>query len=99
MLKKYRRANARVGQAIGAACEPLECRRLLAIPGDIDPTFSGDGMQTIDVNGIDQGTAVAVQSDEKTIVVGSTLESTYQFGVARLNIDGSLDATFDGDGR
>ncbi len=43
-----------------------------AAPGDLDPTFSGDGKQTTSFGGRDNdaGLAAAVQPDGKTVAVG-----------------------------
>ncbi len=74
--------------------------------GSPDLRFSQDGRTTIDFGPTtaESGAAdVAVQPDGKIIVVGfvrfkgSTSWSS-QFAVVRLNVDGSLDTTFSGDG-
>ena len=67
-----------------------------AAPGDLDPTFSGDGLQTTDFDGGGGGADVAVQADGKIVVVGS---AGGDFAVGRYNRDGSLDPTFSGDGK
>jgi uncharacterized delta-60 repeat protein len=51
-----------------------------------------------DFGGVDHGIAVGIQTDGKIVVAGST-SSNNDFAVARLNTDGSLDATFDTDGK
>ena len=73
--------------------EPLEGRLLLA--ADVDPTF---GIQvTTDFNlGQDIARAMTLQPDGKIVLVG---ESSGDFGISRYNPDGSLDTSFDGDGR
>jgi uncharacterized delta-60 repeat protein len=65
-----------------------------AAPGDLDPTFGGDGLVTTDFGGTDPARAVAVQSDGKIVVVGGSGD----FALARYNQDGSLDTGFGGDG-
>jgi uncharacterized delta-60 repeat protein len=77
-----------------------------AAPGDLDPTFSGDGKQTTDFRfGVSEATATARQPDGKIIAVGSVLRRTsgdsslWDFAVARFNQDGTLDTSFSGDGR
>jgi uncharacterized delta-60 repeat protein len=70
--------------------------------GQADPTFSGDGFATADlsVNGTDQGEKVLIQPDGKIILVGSAfLGGDWDFAAARFNTDGTLDATFSGDGK
>jgi uncharacterized delta-60 repeat protein len=70
-----------------------------AAPGDLDPTFSGDGLQTTDFgSGPSEATAVARQADGKIVAVGSGAGGL-QFAVARYNTDGSLDSSFSDDGR
>jgi uncharacterized delta-60 repeat protein len=68
--------------------------------GSLDTTFSGDGMLTVDfAGGIDYGYAVALQEDGKILMAGSSKGINYNYALARCNADGSLDATFDGDGK
>jgi uncharacterized delta-60 repeat protein len=67
-----------------------------AVPGDLDPTFSGDGRQTTDFGGGGGGAqGVAVQDDGKIVAAGG---SEGHFALARFLSDGSLDASFAGDG-
>jgi uncharacterized delta-60 repeat protein len=68
-----------------------------AAPGDLDTTFDGDGLVTTDFNGSDIAREVAIQADGKIIAVGE--DGTSDFALARYNTDGSLDTTFDGDGK
>ena len=75
-----------------------------AAPGDLDTTFSTDGKVTgtFDGSGISAVHDVAIQQDGKILVVGLTTSGTSgteDFGLARYNTDGSLDTSFDGDGR
>jgi uncharacterized delta-60 repeat protein len=58
--------------------------------GALDPTFDGDGTATIDFAAV-LVTGAALQPDGKIVVSGS---SAGRFAVARLNPDGSPDATF-----
>jgi uncharacterized delta-60 repeat protein len=77
--------------------------------GQLDPSFSGDGMTTTDFRGDDdRAYGTAVQANGKIVVVGmaqSSIDGVQRdFALARYNTDGSLDATFgpgglDGDGR
>jgi uncharacterized delta-60 repeat protein len=72
--------------------------------GRLDPTFSGDGKVRINfgVGRQDGANDLVIQSDGKIVVVGSTADansSNSNFALARLNPNGSLDATFSGDGR
>lgn len=71
--------------------------------GSLDTSFSFDGRTTVsfaDSTGFDQCTALALQSDGKIIVAGSTQASgdRQHFAIARFNADGSLDTTSFGAG-
>jgi uncharacterized delta-60 repeat protein len=76
--------------------------------GDLDTTFDGDGKVTTDFattefgGALDRAYSVAVQSDGKIVVAGNSLTGNgeqYNFALARYNANGSLDTTFDGDGK
>src|SRR4051794_3242389 len=71
-----------------------------AAPGDLDPTFSGDGKQTTAFGGGASGAStVAIQPDGKIVVAGNVLGSGgYRFALARFNPNGSLDRSFSHDG-
>jgi uncharacterized delta-60 repeat protein len=59
--------------------------------GALDTSFSGDGIQTLDVALFDSVAAVAVQPDRKIVAAG---RAGTGFTVVRLRADGSLDPTF-----
>ena len=69
------------------------------VDGSLDKSFSNDGKQTTAFGGNKNGTAaytVTIQSDGKIVAGGSA----YPFlAIARYNRDGSLDNTFDNDGK
>ena len=70
--------------------------------GTLDATFDGDGKATTDFNNrSDAAFAVALQPDGRIVVVGvsGTNNTDKDFAIARYNTDGSLDSSFDGDGR
>ena len=71
--------------------------------GSLDATFDGDGIAITDFGSMifEGATSVAIQSDGRIVAAGGTFQPRTQvdFAVARYNTDGSLDATFDGDGR
>jgi uncharacterized delta-60 repeat protein len=72
------------------------------LDGSLDPTFDGDGKLVTDFGGNDSGRKVAVQPDGKIVVVGQTSDagaSNADFALARYNPNGSLDTSFDGDGK
>jgi uncharacterized delta-60 repeat protein len=65
--------------------------------GTLDASFSGDGRVTTDfTTGFDGGFGVAVQADGKVVAVG---QARGVVGLARYNPEGTLDATFSGDGK
>ncbi|MBV5330793.1 MAG: hypothetical protein JZU65_24695, partial [Chlorobium sp.] len=62
--------------------------------------LSSGGIITTDLGGSDSGNSIVLQTDGKIVVAGeSTDDSDGGFGVVRYNVDGSLDTTFDGDGK
>jgi uncharacterized delta-60 repeat protein/uncharacterized repeat protein (TIGR01451 family) len=63
--------------------------------GFLDTSFSADGKTTIDLGHEDFANAVAILPDGKILIGG---DSGHDFGIARLNSDGSLDTSFNGDG-
>jgi uncharacterized delta-60 repeat protein len=65
--------------------------------GSLDSTFAGDGARGIDSGGSEAAFAVALQPDGKIVVAGYT-SLDVDGAVYRLNPDGSLDSSFDGDG-
>ena len=71
--------------------------------GSLDTSFSGDGKQTTNFGGTDDGaTGVAVQSDGKIVVVGGASGAGTggrDFAIARYNPNGTLDTSFSGDGK
>jgi uncharacterized delta-60 repeat protein len=67
--------------------------------GTLDPAFGAGGVVTFQFNGLrSKGEAIAIQPDGKILISGG-IQSNANFGVARLNPDGSLDATFGTGGR
>jgi len=75
-----------------------------AADGDLDPTFGTAGQVTTDFNhSTDIANAVAIQTDGKLVVVGTTYKnndySDEDFAVARYNSDGTLDNTFGNHGK
>jgi uncharacterized delta-60 repeat protein len=72
-----------------------------ATPGD---SFDGDGVVTTPISTdpnfhIDEARALVVQPDGKLVAGGWSLMPQTSFSLARYNPDGSLDTTFDGDGK
>jgi uncharacterized delta-60 repeat protein len=75
----------------------------VAAPGDLDPTFGGDGKVTTRFDGDAEGWAVAIQPDGKIVVAGNAPRTprslAQKFAVARYRTNGELDDTFGGDGK
>ena len=68
--------------------------------GSLDLSFSQDGMLTTDFSFYDEAFAILQQPDGKLIAVGYTNNGpNTDFALARYNTDGSLDPSFDGDGK
>lgn len=77
--------------------------------GTLDSSFDGDGLVATDFREIpgynyslDYSYSMALQSDGKIIVVGTRWPSHLtrdQLALARYNVDGSLDSSFDVDGK
>ncbi|TGD56957.1 T9SS type A sorting domain-containing protein [Flavobacterium humi] len=67
--------------------------------GSLDPSFNTTGILsiTMGVNSLNIK-CISVQSDGKIIASGYINSGTTTFAVARINSNGSLDTTFDGDG-
>jgi uncharacterized delta-60 repeat protein len=64
-------------------------------PGALDPAFGTAGKASVPAFGGDRS-AMALQPDGKIVMVGGTFAD---FVLARFNADGSLDTTFDADGK
>lgn len=73
----------------------------LTAGGSLDTSFGGDGIVTIDFdNDYDRACEVAVQPDGMIVVGGySDIGGDFDFSVARLLPNGSLDTDFAGDGQ
>jgi uncharacterized delta-60 repeat protein len=73
--------------------------------GSLDLSFDGDGKVVTDFGGLDRARAIALQPDGKIVAAGFTQvnfndnSGTSDFALARYNSNGSLDTTFDGDGK
>ena len=68
--------------------------------GTLDTSFDGDGKVFTSIGSIDLAYSVAIQSDDRIVVAGATYNgSNFDFAVIRYNTDGTLDTSFDGDGK
>lgn len=83
----------------GAAPSDFAAIRLNPADGSLDTTFGplADGKATVDFGGTpDAASAVAIQADDRILLAGT---NGVDFALARLNADGKIDTTFDGDGK
>ena len=69
--------------------------------GSLDTSFDSDGKVTTAIgSGNDYACSVAIQSDGKIVAAGySNNGSNDDFALVRYNTDGSLDTSFDSDGK
>lgn len=93
---------------VGSAFDPMTGNSDFAVArlnvdGTPDTTFNGDGQVLVPFNrlgttgGEDVATCVTLQADGKILVGGyaqTSLSGDYDFAVARLNFDGTLDDSF-----
>jgi uncharacterized delta-60 repeat protein len=66
--------------------------------GELDPTFSDDGIATASFSEEDSAYGVAIQPDGKIVAVG-TMAFGEAVAIARFTSGGALDATFSGNGK
>jgi uncharacterized delta-60 repeat protein len=81
-----------------AGTQAMTVTRLLP-NGSLDTTFDGDGTATIDFGSLDDPVGGAVVQPDGKIVVAGYTQADEAFAVARLNADGSQDATFGTSGK
>ncbi len=68
--------------------------------GSLDSSFNSDGKVTTAIGSDDLAKSVAIQSDGKIVVAGSSSNgSDNDFALIRYNTDGSLDSSFASDGK
>ncbi len=69
--------------------------------GTLDASFNGTGTNTLSFGvTFEESFDVALQSDGKIVTVGIAYNgSNYDMAIARLNANGTLDTSFDGDGK
>ena len=89
----------------GLLLAPQTSHMAVTAPSDLDTTFGmGGKVRTDFTGGIDRAGVIALQADGKIVVGGLTVlsnipESPQTFGLARYNLDGSLDLTFGSGGK
>jgi uncharacterized delta-60 repeat protein len=84
--------------ATGVGANDFAVLRLTSV-GTVDMTFDGDGKQTVDFGFDDQATGIAIQPDGRIVLGGFIDGGAANFAVARMDAGGTLDPSFDGDGR
>ena len=69
--------------------------------GSLDTSFDGDGKVITALGTFDDyANSVAIRSDGKIVAAGNSFNgSGYNFALVRYSMDGSLDTSFDGDGK
>ncbi|MBW1801673.1 MAG: hypothetical protein JRJ85_13200, partial [Deltaproteobacteria bacterium] len=79
----------------------FQVKVVFAADGDLDTTFSTDGIVTTAISGADDsGAAVAIQPDGRMVVAGTSAGSgNKDFAVVRYNTNSSLDSSFSTDGQ
>ncbi|MFN0189534.1 MAG: T9SS type A sorting domain-containing protein [Bacteroidia bacterium] len=81
------------------SCQSIKAQTYNYVP---DSTFDGNGLQSfIFFNNIDRMYGCDLQTDEKVIMAGLSKNSntgSFELCIVRLNVDGSFDSTFNGDG-
>ncbi|MGH9136915.1 MAG: Ig-like domain-containing protein [Acidimicrobiales bacterium] len=86
--------------AVGQGMMPWAEADTAPTPGSLDLSFDGDGKVITPVGSAGQGSAMAIQPDGRIVVAGFSEQGPTgrDFVVVRYNPDGSLDATWGGDG-
>jgi uncharacterized delta-60 repeat protein len=102
MIASWRRLGFRRAGLLFGLILPILATHAWALAGALDPSFSNDGRATIDFGAgqADGAFKLAIQTDGKILSIGYSDQGTtgYDFGLVRLNWDGSLDYSFSGDG-
>jgi uncharacterized delta-60 repeat protein len=86
---------------LAGTCGGKFCAARYAVDGSLDLSFNGTGIVVTQSDTIvDYASAVKVQSDGKIVLAGNcSVGANNKFCANRYNSDGSLDATFSGDGK
>jgi len=97
LRRRVRAALAAATVLGGLAVAAVAAPSVLGAAGDLDPSFGATGTVTTNFDpGRGEARAVAVQADGKIVAAGT---DGSDFALTRYNPDGSLDPSFDGDGR
>jgi uncharacterized delta-60 repeat protein len=82
---------------MAATVSAAVCAVASAAPGDLDRTFSGNGKTMTRFPGGSNASGLAIQADGRIVAVGNA--NFGRFALARYRGNGTLDATFSGDGK
>ena len=95
--KKY--SVKRIVMFLGA-CALFAASANVRAAGELDPTFGDEGKVLTAISGQDYGKNTIIQPDGKILVAGgSSTGDVSRVALVRFNPDGSLDSTFDNDGK
>jgi uncharacterized delta-60 repeat protein len=90
-------SNGRIVVAGGGAAGGSFCVVRLRTNGTLDTTFGSGGKRIVDFGGENESVyGAALQADGRIVLAG---DSNFRVAVARLKTNGSLDASFEGDGK
>ena len=95
-IGKNRRRVLAIAFVLTTAFASIPSMASAVADGALDTTFGTGGKVTTTIRGLDEGKAIAIQSNGKILVVGDDMAN---FEIVRYNTDGSLDTTFDTDGK
>jgi uncharacterized delta-60 repeat protein len=90
-------ARALAVLALSATLMLVAASVAVAAPGDLDESFDGDGLMTVDLAGDDSFDDVLMQPDGKIVLAGYA-SPIWDMAVVRLNPDGGGDTSFDSNG-
>lgn len=97
MSNSSRRIARAMSHALVAAIVLAAAAPAAADPGDLDPSFDGDGIASTSVRRAGgYPSAVAIQADGRIVLAGPSGDA---FVLVRFEPDGTLDPTFGGDGK
>src|SRR5512143_1069197 len=96
----FSKAHRHAALALAIIAALLAATSVLASDGGLDPTFDYDGKVVTAIRDEDGINAVAIQPDGKIVSAGWSITSGDEdFSLARYSANGSLDASFDSDGK
>ncbi len=85
-----------------AGSQPVFALVRYSTDGSLDASFGGTGIVTTAIDSYSAAESIAIQADGRIVVAGWHQNSTHDhsgFAIVRYNSNGSLDTSFDGDGK